>query len=195
MHRHILRYLPSMRLALEKSRSLNEQERDRACPPSSPTGPKPHRLRVGDGARGIENEHAVFSSLRTLVDSENRSMSAVRFFDRALSLTLILASRWFDMHGQCVRRCGPIHLIVTASSPRKYISKDIISTVERMLFCNHYKKNVAFLLLSCCSSLASAPSCHSRASWHCAGTSVKFYTLKMLSDLFHSRPEGLQAIY
>jgi hypothetical protein len=32
--------------------------------------------------------------LRTLVDSEKRSMSAVKLLARALSVTLILANRW-----------------------------------------------------------------------------------------------------
>src|SRR2546428_553863 len=42
--------------------------------------------------------------------------------------------------------------IVTASSPRKYISKDIIAKVGFTRFCNY---KVSILLLSCCSSLAS----------------------------------------
>ena len=147
-------------------------------------------------------------------------MRAVRFFDGALSLTLILASRWTrsshagrvqcrehpcggglvgaqqnhqhvdekafavrpaadQVSHQCeneagtaaasmsksgleaacrhtwqsVRTCRPVNLIVRLRHGS--ISKDIVAKVGRHLFCNYNKKNVTFLLLFCCSSLAS----------------------------------------
>ena len=83
-----------------------------------------------------------------------------------------------DIHGNVSADagCGPISLIVTASLPRKYISKDIIAKVGSALFCNHCKNKMS---LSCCYlaavPLLSTTSCHTRASWHSVGTSVNLY--------------------
>src|SRR3981189_1485953 len=58
------------------------------------------------------------------------------------------------------------------------------------------QENVTFLLLSRCSSLASGAFL---SQWRFLAfrwnKSKVLCTIKMLSDLFHSRPEGLQAIY
>ena len=87
-------------------------------------------------------------------------------------------------------------LIVTPSPPGTYISKDIVAKVGRVLFCNYYKKNVAFLLLSRCSSLAFDDFLsQSRFLAIHPNKSKLLCTIKMLSDLFHSGPEGRQAIY
>ena len=100
-----------------------------------------------------------------------------------------------DKHGKVSADAGG-PLIVTASSPRKYISKDIVAKVGRVLFCNYYRKNVAFLLLSCCSSLASDDFLsQSRFLAFRLNKSKLLCTIKMLSDLFHSDPEGSEAIY
>lgn len=71
-------------------------------------------------------------------------------------------------------------LMVTPSSPTKYISKDIVAKVGRVLFCNYYRKNVAFLLLSCCSSLVSDDFLsHSRFLAIDLNKSKLFCTIKM----------------
>jgi hypothetical protein len=57
-------------------------------------------------------------------------------------------------------------------------------------------KNVAFLLRSCCSSLFSDDFLsHSRSLALRWNKRKLLCTIKMLSDLFHSNPEGSEAIY
>jgi len=58
------------------------------------------------------------------------------------------------------------------------------------------EKNVVFLLLSCCSSLVSDDFLsHSTFLAFDLNQSKLFCTIKMLSDLFHSNPEGSEAVY
>ena len=79
---------------------------------------------------------------------------------------------------------------------RTYISKDIVVKVGRALFCNHYRKNVAFSLLFCCSSLVSDDFLSQSGFLAIVWNKDKLlYTIKMLSDVFHSDLEGPEAIY
>jgi hypothetical protein len=57
-----------------------------------------------------------------------------------------------DIPGKSVRTCRPVNLIVRLRRHGS-ISKDIGSRVGRALFCNYYRKNGAFWLVSCWSSL------------------------------------------
>jgi hypothetical protein len=89
-----------------------------------------------------------------------------------------------------------VHLIVTPSSPRKYIERYISEGWADSFLQSLQEQNVAFLLLSCCSSLVSDDFLsHSRFLAIDLNKSKLFSTIKMLSDLFHSDPEGPQAIY
>jgi hypothetical protein len=119
-------------------------------PQARPCFHQSHRPGVGDGARGIENEHAAIRR----GGSRGSEHVKVRFW-RQLA----------DKHGKVSADAG--QPIVTASSPKTYISKDILAKVGWILFCNHCKNKMS---LSCCFPAAvpllPTTSCHSRTSWH-----------------------------